>query len=391
MKLKIITIIVLAFITNLMGQQQIEEQLIFEFQSKHVHSSNIVELPNGDLLACWFEGSGERTANDVMIKGARKNKGESKWSKTFIMADTPGHPDCNPVLFLNKNNKLFLFWVVVQANRWETSILKYRTSSGYQGTGAPDWDWQDIILLKPGEEFSKTIKQRFRESNTPDLAWAEYAPKYEKMVYEAAKDPKKRETGWMTRIHPLVLDSGKILLPVYSDGFNLSMIASSEDGGETWSHSMPIVGRGNIQPAIVQKKDGTLVAFMRDNGDEPGRVMVSTSTDNGYEWSLARKTTIPNPGASIEVISLNDGNWLMVYNDIDDGRYSLAVSLSDDEGKTWKWTRILDEAEKGKGSFHYPSVIQGNNGAIHVTYSYHLPDDQKTIKYVAFEKDWIKE
>jgi len=214
-------------------KQQFESAYIFPLQSLHVHSSSIVELPNADLLACWFEGSGERTANDVMIKGSRLKKGESKWSETFVLADTPGHPDCNPILFIDKNDRLHRLWIVVQANRWETSVLKSRVSTDYINSGAPIWEWQDVILLKPGEEFAETIKNRFRESNTPDLAWAEYAPLYERMIYDAAKDPKKRETGWMTRIHPLLLPDGRILLPLYSDGYNLSIIAISDDQGET--------------------------------------------------------------------------------------------------------------------------------------------------------------
>ena len=45
---------------------------IFSFQEQHCHGSTLVELPNKDLLAAWFQGSGERTADDVVIKGARK-------------------------------------------------------------------------------------------------------------------------------------------------------------------------------------------------------------------------------------------------------------------------------------------------------------------------------
>ncbi|MHC4074033.1 MAG: exo-alpha-sialidase, partial [Planctomycetota bacterium] len=46
-------------------QPKIQDNPIFPLQGKHVHSSSIVECPNGDLLACWFHGSGERTADDV--------------------------------------------------------------------------------------------------------------------------------------------------------------------------------------------------------------------------------------------------------------------------------------------------------------------------------------
>ncbi len=103
----------------------VREQLIFPYQDLHVHGSSIVALPNGDMLAVWFYGHGERSADDVKIMGARLKKGNSAWSKPFLMADTPGLPDCNPVLFLNKENTLFLAWIAVQANRWEYSILKY--------------------------------------------------------------------------------------------------------------------------------------------------------------------------------------------------------------------------------------------------------------------------
>ena len=83
------------------------------------------------------------------------------------------------------------------------------------------------------------------------------------------------------------------------------------------------------------------------------------------------------------------GNWLMVHNDVDDGRYSLAAAISDDEGASWKWKRKL-ENQKG-GNFAYPSVIQAKNGRIHVTYSYRLIDEKKSIKHIAFEEAWILE
>ena len=56
------------------AQSGFQDNPIFALQNKHVHSSSIVECPNGDLLACWFYGSGERTADDVVIQGARLKK-----------------------------------------------------------------------------------------------------------------------------------------------------------------------------------------------------------------------------------------------------------------------------------------------------------------------------
>ena len=137
---------------------------IFPYQNKHVHASSVVEAPNGDLIACWFYGSGERTSNDVLVQGSRLKKGSKKWEPVFIMADTPGLPDCNPVLFINPNDELMLFWIAVRANGWENSILRYKISSDYDKTGAPKWKWQDIIILKPGESFYGSIKKAFEDN-----------------------------------------------------------------------------------------------------------------------------------------------------------------------------------------------------------------------------------
>lgn len=359
-------------------------ELIFPMQEKHVHGSSIISLPNGDLLAAWFYGSGERNADDVKIMGARLKKGASNWSESFELADTYGLPDCNPVLFLNAKGKLFLVWIAVQANRWENSVLRFKTSVDYNGEEAPIWNWQDNILLKPDESFAKETESKFKQLPDAGNGWSAYAPKYDQMIIDASKDISKRSTGWMTRIHPLILKNGRIVLPLYSDGFNMSLMAISDDDGTTWRSSLPVVGRGPIQPALAQRKNGDIIAFMRDSGDEPNRVQTSTSNDNGASWSAAIKTDIPNT-ASVEVCVLKDGRWIFIGNDIEGGRYRLSLYLSNDEGQTWTKEYTLENEEKGAGSFSYPSVIQSPDGLVHITYSYHKEHAGKSIKYVCID------
>ena len=270
------------------AQKGIQSQnLLFPPQGQHVHGSSIVALPGGDLLAAWFQGSGERTADDVRIMGARLKKGSQVWSEPFLMADTPNLPDCNPVLFLNAKDKLFLVWIAVQANRWEQSILRFKTAVNYNQDGAPVWNWQDNILLKPDDHFATEIEKKFKLLPKTSAGWAGYALPYDEMIITAARDQTKRSIGWMTRIKPLLMENGRIVLPLYSDGFNLSITAISEDHGETWRPGLPIVGRGPIQPAIAKRKNGNLVALLRDSGDAPTRVHLSESADAGESWTAS--------------------------------------------------------------------------------------------------------
>lgn len=366
------------------------KQDIFPLDVKHNHASAIVELPNGDLMACWYRGSGERTADDVQVLGARLKKGAKAWSEPFVLADQPGFPDTNPVLWVDRDKRLWLFWQTIVANRWETAINNYRVTSRWQGAGAPQWDRGDILLIKPVriaekmEEFGASIPEQYRKR------WAQNV--------EHAKDNYFARMGWMTRAHPYQLPSGRILVPLYSDGYSVSLVGISDDGGLTWHASEPIVGGGNIQPSFALRKDGTLLAYMRDNGPPPKRVHVAESKDDGETWTFARDSEMANSGTGLEVQVLKDGRWLMINNDTESGRWRLTLSLSDDEGRTWKWSRALEIDERTDGarmSFHYPSIIQGANGKIHACYSVflnHLKDGQprKTIRHASFDADWVK-
>ena len=383
------TLTVCTALFHLAAAPEFQSELIFPPQEMHCHGSSIVECDNGDLIACWFFGSGERSADDVKIQGARLRKGAKEWSPVFTMADTPNHPDCNPALFVDAKNRLWLFWIVVQDHKWEQSLLKYRRADRFTKDGPPEWSWQDVILLQPGDEFAKATAERFKELDADEPMWGEYALPYTKQLLAASKDPQKRQLGWMTRAKPVQLASGRMLVPLYSDGFNAGLMAISDDAGDSWKPSLPIIGYAPIQPTIAQKKSGQLVAYCRDSGGPPQRILASTSDDGGITWSPARDTELPNPGSSLALLTLKDGRWTLVYNDAEDARYTLAVAISDDEGATWKWKRHLDKTEKGKGGFAYPTAIQGRDGRIHVTYTHNL-DEHKSIKHVAFTPAWVE-
>ena len=381
-------------------------ELIFPLEHWHNHASMVVELPGGDLFVCWFHGSGERTADDVVVRGARLRKGGKAWSPPFLLADTPGYPDTNATIFLDPKQRLWLLWPTILANEWHTALMKYKIASAFNPDGSPRWEVNDVLHVTPGDEFAVTVDRevdRLLAAGPREERTVQYAER----IKQQAKDKLYRRLGWMTRAHPYVLDGTRLIVPLYSDGFSFSLMAISDDWGATWKTSTPLVGRGNIQPTLARKKDGSLVAYMRDNGPPPKRLMISRSTDRGETWSTVEDSDLPNPGAGAEVLVLRNGNWVLIYNDLERGRYRLAVSLSEDEGRTWRATRYLERDpesadERQLGQYHYPSITQAADGTLHATYSFFAPlasaavDGQgravrKAIKHAHFNEAWIRD
>lgn len=366
---------------------------IFPLDVLHNHASCIVELPNGDLLTCWYRGSGERTADDVQILGARKRKGSKQWSAPFLLADQPGFPDTNPCLFVDSRQRLWMIWQTILANEWHTALTQYRITTDWDRPAEPRWQTTEPLLLIP-RNFAPKVKEALEPLLQSDN---ERVVKWAKDRLQKANDKYFSRMGWMTRAHPVELPNGRIIVPLYSDGYDFSLMAITDDGGKTWSSSEPLPGFGNIQPAIARRKDGTLIAYMRDNGPPPKRLHRSESKDQGITWSPVKDTDIPNPGSGSDVIVLKDGSWALINNDLERGRHDLVLRLSDDEGQTWKWKRSVELDNRGQGAstFHYPSLLQTRDGMIHTSYSYflnHVPktEPRQTIRHAVLNTAWVK-
>jgi hypothetical protein len=195
--------------------------------------------------------------------------------------------------------------------------------------------------------------------------------------------------GWMTANKPVQLATGEIVLPLYSDRYFASIMAISGDRGNSWQASEPLVGYGNIQPSLVERSDGTLVAWMRESGLRK-RIRYGVSSDQGRSWSSVRESALPNPGAKVAVNALASGDWLVAYNPLVDGRHSLGLAISHDEGDTWQTFHHLEEVSAEDGSFSYPCLVETSDGHIHATYTYQTRKDGKktleSIKHVTLRR-----
>ncbi|MGE3819835.1 MAG: exo-alpha-sialidase, partial [Isosphaeraceae bacterium] len=354
-------LVLLAGLTGLFDEPpQFEAEQIFPPNPTQTHAPGIAECPDGGLIASWYgDRDGQKGGpDDSAIFGARKAPGARTWSRPFLLADRPGFPDGNTALWIDARARLWLFWPTIIGSSWESCLINHKVAPAPKGIEPPSWDREGLILLKPDDFHEEALRllgdRKLRPPRGalggPDAQRAKLA------------DPLYQRLGWAIRCKPTVLPSGRIVLPLYSDTFSIAIMALSDDEGASWRASEPLLGFGNIQPSVLRRDDGTLVAYMRA-ANAPNRIRVSESRDDGESWGPVVASDLPNPGSGIDAIRLSNGHWLLVFNDDASSRARLAVALSDDEGETWGHVRHLERHAAGR--YHYPAVIQGRDGTIH--------------------------
>jgi predicted neuraminidase len=194
---------------------------------------------------------------------------------------------------------------------------------------------------------------------------------------------------------PIALSNGDILCGTSHEtwGSWACWVEASGDGGQSWTKRGPIVAPGTeayetsqetVVSAVWDESSGTLVLPKHCSGviqptlweHDPGRIKMlmrstqrvgcvcaSVSDDYGRTWSPAERVPIPNPNSGLDAVRLKDGRILLACNPVREGRTPLSVLVSEDNGATWP--RRID-LETGPGEYSYPSIIQADDGCIHV-------------------------
>jgi hypothetical protein len=168
----------------------------------------------------------------------------------------------------------------------------------------------------------------------------------------------------------------------------------SDDGGRTWKAGKPLFEIGSMpkkthqEPGLVELQDGRVWMFMRTpHGFQYG----CTSSDEGQSFTTPEPIEAlasPNGPATIERIPWT-GGLLCVWVDHtgwhdyprSQQRTPLALKISNDEGKTWTKSRVLEGDPRG--SFCYISMTFVGD---RVLLSYYSPAG---LKVAALTRDWV--
>uniref|UniRef100_A0A7S0WW52 Sialidase domain-containing protein n=1 Tax=Pyramimonas obovata TaxID=1411642 RepID=A0A7S0WW52_9CHLO len=340
-----------------------------ERRTRSQHSSTIVEVAPGEMLAAWFGGTFERMG-DVGIWLSRFKDGRWGEAKEIVRpmaskidGETWMEPCWNPILVQNPHtNTLFLFiHVGFDVRTWRPYMLR----SVDKGA---TWD----------------------------------APR---QLPRNLIGPAKNK--------PIVLSDGTMLAGASDESRGWTChVEVSRDNGETWKRSPTIAYDGwVIQPTLFEtSKPGEVRMLMRSKSG----VVVTASSRGDYlkGWSKGGETSVPNPNSGIDAVMLKDGRVLLVYNPLLRGRNILALGISHDDGLTFKKALLLENTAQTwpqspectsatsagkrparlKPEYSYPAIIQSpSTGLVHITYTFSYfaagrrCDGRENIKHVVID------
>jgi predicted neuraminidase len=326
----------------------VKGELIYSLDNRptpECHASTLCETPQG-IVAAWFGGTEERHV-DVGIWFARCVDG--RWSKAVELVDgsegeDQDYPCWNPVLFQptlakGKTGPLMLFYKV----------------------GPTPRNWWGMLITSSDQGHTWTTPRRLGTGPLGPLI-----------------GPVKNK--------PIQLKDGSLLCPSSTefDGWRVHF-ERSNDLGRTWEVIGPIHdGKtfGAIQPSVLTYANGHMQILCRSRQNV---VSQCWSKDGGNTWGRMTASSLPNPSAGTDAVTLSDGRQLIVYNHTTrktGARSLLNVALSTN-GSDWKPVLTL---EKQRGEYSYPAVIQGADGTIHIAYTYR----RQSVKYVVLDPDSLR-
>ena len=187
-------------------------------------------------------------------------------------------------------------------------------------------------------------------------------------------EPKRICEGFMAD-NPTILRDERWLFPasIWTFGtefhpypeYEKASIWQSSDKGENLSYvgGAEVPTPNYIENTIFEKDDGKLVMLFRTN-PELGGIYSSESCDNGKTWTKPTPFILSGPSSRFMVSRFPTGTLLMVthYNYV--GRNNLTALISDDDGKTFTHSLLLDE----RNDVSYPSGNITQDGRVILAY-----------------------
>lgn len=332
------------------------------------HSPALLELPNGDILCCWFAGTYEGSA-DIRIICSLLPNGTDRWLPPVDISGDPERSEQNPSLFYGPDKKVWAMY----------------TAQLDRQVGKDNMQYTSVVRRQKSADGGRT--------------WGPYETVFP-------------EEGTFCRQPIQVLTNGRWIFSNWICTDSIDGLAGdptvfriSDDQGKTWNRVEMPKSNGRVHANVVELEPGHLAAFMRSR--EADFIYRSESMDWGDSWSEPIPTELPNNNSSISALKLKSGRIAVGYNPTSNPapkaagkaawpglRCPVAVALSEDGGRTFPIVRWMERGEGYMGAenrtnnkqYEYPYLMQAANGDLMLAFAAYT---RKGVKWQRFTEEDI--
>lgn len=329
--------------TTAHGLTPMLQEVLLPSTTPAVHSSALVELPQGDRLMFWFGGRREG-ATDVAVWQSHYHAGEWSAPRALVRPKSVGSDEWryvkkvgNPLAVRLANGDIQLFFVSVSMGGWAGSSLNLIRSSD----GGQTWSGAQKLVTSPFLNISTLAR---------------------------------------TRAVPLA--DGGFYLPVYHEFLRkFPELLRFDRTGQLVDKTRMSAQHQLLQPALAQTGEQQLVSLLRDGKGQ--YTYWQQSRNAGLSWSAPQPVPLVNHDSSLAVARLPDGRVLAVYNDGEHMREQLALAVSRDM-RNWRHLGWLESRPGSDEEYSYPAILVDGD-IVDISYTW----QRKQIKHVRFNLAWL--
>jgi predicted neuraminidase len=280
---------------------------------------SVMHTKKGYLYAAWYSGGTREPSQfnyNLLVRSCDQGK---TWSKPLLIIDSLPDLSIRAIdiqLWLDPTDKAWVFWV----QRYDE---------------VPDDDHRHLSVW--------AITSDNIDDELP--TWSE---------------PRRISEGFL-RCQPTVLNDGRYLLFAYDWTSDKYLYSESADGGATWTRKA--AGKKLSTPfdetMALERQDGSIWLLARSNSGTLGE---SCSYDGGQSWSDGIPGSITAPSSRFFLKRLNSGLVLLIVNNSPDERTNLTAFLSNDDGRTWPWSLLIDKSSP----VSYPDLVEDKDGWLYL-------------------------
>ncbi len=318
---------------------------------------SLIATRKGTLLAfCEGRKNSASDSGDIDLLLKRSFDSGRTWSAAQVVADHRADTIGNPCPVIDR--KTGTIWLLLTGN--PGTVTERQIEAAGQGATRTVWlakSSNDGATWTPPFDITASVKR-------PEWTWYATGPG-----------------------NGIQLRSGRLVIPCdhtrRDDRSRHSHVIYSDDRGRTWKIG-GVLGEKTNECQVVELANRDLLINMRSYHGRNRRA-VATSRDGGLTWSEpVPDEALVEPVCQASLVQL-PGKGLLFSNPAATERVRMTVRLSGDEGRTWPAARVLHE-----GPSAYSSLAVLRDGTIACLYERGNVNPYETITLARFNLEWLR-